>query len=136
MLDAPTTRDTQSATQAFQGFKVPGLPLDMWGPAFAGCAQWNAKLQEGFAALGSEWQEFLSRRMTEDVGVLQVMGHVQSPDQLWGAYVKFWQKAGEDYAREFAVMSQLTTGLMSGTMAAMQSAVEETSKGRAVTKAA
>ncbi len=125
MLDKATKRDSRSATQVSQPFMFPGLAFNMWGPALSCSAEWNTKLHEGFTTLSSEWQEFLSRRMKEDVGLLQLVGQSPSPEQAWSTYVKFWQSAAEDYAQEFAVMTKLTGELMSSSIGAMQRSMEE-----------
>lgn len=125
MLDKATARGTQSAAQAMPAFMFPGFVFDMWGPALACNAALTTKLQEGFATLGSEWQDFVSRRMQEDLGLLQLVGSSQAPEQAWGAYITFWQKAVEDYAQESVIMTKLAAQLMNSSIAAMQRRMEE-----------
>ncbi len=136
MSNESTRQDARAAVQALQALKFPGLALDAWGPALACSAEWNSKLHDGFAALSSEWQEFLSRRLKEDLSFLQSMGRSQSPEQVWNAYLKYWQKAGEDYTQEFMSMTKLGGELMSSSMVAMRKGIETTNESRALPKAA
>ena len=120
MLDNDATRDARNPAQGTDAFAIPGFALNMWNPALACSTEWNAKLHEGFVALSTEWQDFVSRRMQDDLSLLQQVGSSQSPEQAWTAYVAFWRKAAEDYAREFAMLSKLTGDLVSSSVAAVQ----------------
>jgi hypothetical protein len=57
--------------------------------------EWNASAHEGIATLSSEWQDFVGQRMKEDFTLLQRVGASRSPEQLWAAYIVYWQKAAE-----------------------------------------
>ena len=115
---------TRSAAQGIDAFVFPGFAFDIWAPALACNAEWNSKLHESVATLSSEWQEFVSRRVTDDLSLLQLVGSSQSPEQAWAAYVKFWQKAAEDYSREFATMSKLAGELVTNSITAAQHRME------------
>lgn len=132
-MDKATTRDPHAADTFGV---VPANVLGAWVPALSYGAEWNAKLQEGLSALGCEWQEFVSRRMQDDFGLVQAVSSAQSPEQAWTAYVKFWQKAAEDYAREFAAVSKLTGRLLTGGIDAVQRRKSEASETAAKSKAA
>ena len=110
MSNNATMRDTRNAAQAVDALTLPGIAFNAWAPALAN--------------LGAEWQEFVSRRMQDDLGLLQQLASPQSPEQAWTAYVKFWQKAAEDYAREFATMSRLTGELVSSSVSGLQQRTE------------
>ena len=112
MSDNATTRHGQAAEPPIASFPFPGLPINLWSPAIAGCVEWNAAFHEGIATLSGEWQDFLSRRMKEDFALLQRVGASKSPEQVWSAYFAFWQKAAEDYSHEFARAANFTAGLM------------------------
>ena len=66
MSDTITTHNARSAAQNGETIMLPGL--DLWSPVLACGAEWNAKLHEGFTALSCEWQEFVSRRLQDDLG--------------------------------------------------------------------
>jgi hypothetical protein len=136
MSDTTITRNARSAAQSGETIMLPGFAVDLWSPALSCGAEWNAKLHEGFSALGCEWQEFVSRRLQDDLGFVRVVSSSQSPEQAWGAYVKFWQKATEDYAREFATMSKLTGQIITSGIDTMQHHLQATPDPRPASKAA
>jgi hypothetical protein len=37
----------------------------------------------------------------------------RSPDQIWAAYVEFWQKAVGDYGKEYLTLGRLAAGVTS-----------------------
>ena len=79
------------ARTAGQGLLLLRRLLDFcstfWWPAFAGYGEWNTRLQQGTVALCREWQDFLGRRIAEDVALVQRLGTARSPEQVWAAYV-------------------------------------------------
>lgn len=106
-------------------FQAPVLALAMWNPFLAGAAKWNGGTHDGFATLVGEWQNFLGRRLKEDLTLVQRLTGCTSPDQIWAAYAEFWQKAAEDYACECVTMSKLASSVTDKTLRATQSAAEE-----------
>jgi len=79
----------------------------MWNPLLASALGGNAQAQEGFGTIASEWQDFVQRRLKEDLALMQRLAHGGTPDQILAAYSDFWQKAAEDYGKEFTTMSRL-----------------------------
>lgn len=120
-----------AAPPSIADFPFPGFPVNVWGPALAFNAECNATLHEGFATLSREWQDFLSARMKEDFTLLQRVGTAKSPEEAWAAYASFWQKAVEDYWKEYGRAAKLAGGLMNRSMAAVQRQVQETSEAAA-----
>ena len=47
----------------------------------------------------------------EDFALMQRLAHGGTPDQILAAYSDFWQKAAEDYGKEFTTMSKLMTAV-------------------------
>ncbi len=88
--------------------------FNVWGPGLTSGADWNMKVSEGFTKLGIEWQEFVSRRLKEDAGLLNQLAASRSPQQIWEVYAAFWQKAFEDYAQEYARVGKLVGDLTNG----------------------
>jgi hypothetical protein len=123
MSDKPSTR--RAAAQSLAAFPFPGFPVNTWWPALACYSQWNAGLQESIAKLGGEWQDFASRRMSEDSALLQRLAAARSPEQVLAAYIAFWQKAADDYSQEFVRAATLAGDLMNRNLAAMQRQVGE-----------
>jgi hypothetical protein len=108
-------------------YRVPLWALSMWSPLFVGALRWNAQVQEGFGTIASEWQNFVSRRIREDFALMQRVAHSRTPDQVWAAYADFWQRAVEDYGKEYMTVGRLVAGVTSKSVAAAQSAAEELS---------
>jgi Phasin protein len=108
-------------------FLAPALGLGMWNPFWAAVLKGNARAQEGFGTIASEWQDFVGRRLSEDFALVQRLSHSCTPDQILNAYTDFWQKAAEDYGREVTTMTKLFAGVTSKMVVAAQSATDEAS---------
>lgn len=102
---------------------APGLAPTMWNP-FLGL---NADALGGFGALAREWEDFVSRRLKEDVALVQRLTRSSTPDQVLSAYTDFWRKAGEDYGKEITILTDLMTDMTSNMAAAARSGTEEVS---------
>ena len=99
---------------------MPGLALIMWNPFVTGDG-------EGFGAFGTiarEWQDFVGRRLKEDMDLVHRLARCTAPDQVLSAYTDFWRKAGEDYGREITTMTDLMTDMADKMTAAAQSSTE------------
>ena len=107
--------------------RVPVWALGMGGPLWVGAFSLNAHVHKGIATIASEWQNFVSSRLREDFALMQRIAHSRTPDQLWAAYADFWQKAVEDYAKEYMIMGRFVAGVTSKSLAAAQSTAEEAS---------
>ena len=84
-----------------------------WGtPAVTGCGTANSKLQGSFVGMSTEWQSFVGRRLSEDFHLLQELSTAKAPDQVWNAWSRYWQKAAEDYGREYSVIAKLAAGFV------------------------
>ena len=90
---------------------APVLALSMWNPFLAGTMGANAQAHEGIGTVASEWQDFVGRRLKEDFALMQRLSRGGTPDQILAAYSDFWQKAAEDYGKEFTTMSNLMTAV-------------------------
>jgi hypothetical protein len=97
----------------------------MWTPWLVGAAKCNVQIYEGFGTLASEWQNFVSRRIAEDIAHMQRVGHCRTPDQVWAAHADFWQKAVEDYGKEYMLMGRLAASLTTKAAATAQGASQE-----------
>lgn len=108
-------------------FHVPVWALRMWSPLLSEAFRWNALAHEGFGTIASERQTFVGSRLREDFALMQRVVHSRTPDQIWGAYTEFWQKAVEDYGKEYTIMLRLVAGVASKSVAAATSAAEQVS---------
>jgi hypothetical protein len=107
---------------------MPTTGFELWGPALAGAAKWNGKMCEGYALLGSEWLDFVNRRLKEDLNLPQRMCACRSPEEMRDAYAAFWRQAIDDYQKEFTVMAKLGSGFVSSSLSAAQSRAEEAAR--------
>jgi phasin protein len=102
---------------------APGVALTVWNP-FLGL---NADALGGFNTLAREWEDFVGRRLKEDVALVQRLTRVSTPEQILSAYADFWRKAGEDYGKEITTMTELMTDMTSKMAVAAKSATDEVS---------
>jgi hypothetical protein len=107
---------------------TPAAGIELWGPALAGAAKWNGRMCEGFALLGSEWLDFVNRRLKEDLNLPQRVCACRSAEELRDTYTVFWRQAMDDYQKEFTVMAKLGSGFLSNSLTAAQSRLEEAAR--------
>jgi hypothetical protein len=77
--------------------------------------------------LQASGKRFLGHRIQEDLALIQRVTHSATPDQILAAYSEFWQKAAEDYRKEFAAVTKLLTKMPRKAAAVSQTATGETS---------
>jgi hypothetical protein len=106
-------------------FGIPAALLGMWSPWLVGGAKLNAQIQEGFGMLASEWQNFVSGRLKEDLAFIQRIMQCRTPNQVWPVHLEFWQKAMDDYGEEYLRIGRLAGSLTSKAAAAAQCATKE-----------
>src|SRR5262249_2615191 len=97
------------------------------GSFFIGAVQANAAAQQVFGAIAGEWQAFVNHRFQEDLSLIQRLSHSATADQVVTAYSEFWQKAAEDYRKEFATVTKLLTKAAREASAASQTATGDCS---------
>jgi hypothetical protein len=106
-------------------FPTPVAAFAMWEPVLAGAAKWNGKVYEGLAILGSEWLDFVTRRLKEDLRLPQQLCACRSPEEIRDVHVAFWQRAVEDYQKEFTIVANLGNGFVNNSLVAAQNRIEE-----------
>lgn len=82
----------------------------MWNwlnPAMGAQAAYNKELHEAFVVISNEWQTFVGQRLKEDLHLMRELGAAKTPEQIWATSARFWRKAAEDYAHEYATMVKL-----------------------------
>jgi hypothetical protein len=107
---------------------IPAVVLGMWGPRLIGAAKLSAQVQQGLGTLASEWQNFVGRRVKEDVTFVQRLMRSRTPEQIWEAHAEFWEKAMEDYTREHLLMCRLAAGVTNKAVSAAQCATMDASE--------
>jgi hypothetical protein len=68
---------------------------------------YNAKVHESFRQLSNEWQSFVAVRTKEDLNVIRQMASAKDLIQALEIATRFWQKAADDYAHEYAAIFKL-----------------------------
>jgi hypothetical protein len=104
-------------------FQAPALALSMWSPLWVEPCKWNSQAYGSIGAIASEWQHFVSGRLREDFVLMQRVAQSRSPEQIWAACVGFWQRAVEDYGKEYVTMGRLATSVTGNSMVAAQSKI-------------
>lgn len=120
-------RSGATAGQSANILEAPGIALTIWNPFLAVALSGNAQALGELGTITDEWQDFVSRRLKEDVALLQRLTRSTTPDQILVSYSDFWRKAGEDYANEITTMTKLMTDITNKMAVAAQSATEEAS---------
>jgi hypothetical protein len=82
-------------------------------PYFLGAqAAYNSKVHDALFALSNEWQTFVQQRLTEDTHVVQAASRSRTPEETMTITLRFWQKAAEDYARQYAAFAKIAGDCM------------------------
>jgi Phasin protein len=103
----------------------PALTFSIWGPFIAGALKANAQAQEAFGIIAGEWQAFVGHRLQEDMALMQRLAESRTPEQILAAHSEFWQKATDDYSKEFATITKLIGRVTSKVAQASQAASDE-----------
>jgi hypothetical protein len=95
----------------------------MWNPFLAA----DVEALGGFGTIAREWQDFVGRRLKEDVALMQRLARCSTPDEVLSTYADFWRKAGEDYGKEVTTLTGLMTDTAGKLAVAAQSATDKAS---------
>jgi len=98
--------------------------LAFWQPDFAWWTSANSRLHHSFVAMTDEWQDFVSRRLQEDLRLWQTLVGAKTPEAIWSAYTSFCENAVRDYCQEYAALSKHSGEFATAGMAAAQQASE------------
>ena len=104
-------------------FQAPALALSMWSPLWVEPCKWNSQAYGSVGAIASEWQHFVGDRLREDFVLIRRVAQSRSPEQICAAYVDFWQRAVEDYGKEYMTMGRLAASVTSKSVTTAQSAI-------------
>ena len=102
------------------------MAFPFFAPALALGIQASKQTQEAAVLFGREWQNLVTCRVKEDLDLMQRLAASKTPEQVWSAHAGFWQKAAEDYWREFGTVAELSAKVMSSNIGAAQHYMEET----------
>jgi hypothetical protein len=121
----PSRFQRSGADQGANMFMAPGVALALWNPFLTGALTGNTQAFGEFGTIAREWQNFVNRRLKEDVALFQRLGRSAKPDEILEAYAEFWRKAGEDYGEEITTMTKLMTEITTKAAVTAQSAIED-----------
>jgi phasin protein len=100
---------------------APGLAFMMGNPFLTG----DVEALGAFGTIAREWQDFVGRRLKEDVALVERLARCSRPDHVLSTYTDFWRRAGEDYGKEITTMTDLMTDMAGKMAAAAQSSTDE-----------
>ena len=100
----------------------------IWEPFFAGALKTNAQAQVAFGMIAGECQAFVALRLQEDMALMQRLAASRRPEQVLAAHTVFWQKAAEDYGKEFTTVSKLLARVTRKVAQSSQGASREASQ--------
>jgi hypothetical protein len=111
MLDKPATDERESDQLRPMAFGIPAWPIGVWGLGASHEIAWNNGVFEDLARLGTEWVDFVNRRLKEDINLLPRLAACRCGTQVSNVYAEFWRNLGEDYSKEFAALRKLSQDL-------------------------
>jgi hypothetical protein len=85
----------------------PSVALHGFQPLMTGVAEFNGKAYAGWVEINRQWTTFLSGRFQEDVALVHRLAQCRNPQDIFGVYTEFFQKAFADYQSEFAEITRL-----------------------------
>ncbi len=118
MLDKPATGERASDLLRPMAFGIPSWPMGFWGLGASHEIGWNGKAFEGLARLGTEWVDFVNRRLKEDINLMPRLAACRCAEEVSDVYAEFWRSFGEDYSKEFAALSRLSGDFVTGAFTA------------------
>ena len=111
MLDKPATGERASDQARPMAFGIPAWPTGFWGLGATNEIGSNVKVLASLAALGTEWVDFVNRRLKEDINLLPRLAACRCAEEVSNVYSEFWRNLGQDYTNEFAALSKLSGDL-------------------------
>ncbi len=95
----------------FAGFDEVFSQNPMWQPMLLAMATWNGHVGMTFASIGSEWCDFLQRRLQQDMATTEKIAGCGNSEEALKILTLHYQKTAEDYREEFKTLARLGSGL-------------------------
>jgi hypothetical protein len=115
---------SRSAKPSSYTSSIYGSAVTAWHP-FEIALRWNSLTFAAYSTLGQEAQNFLARRINEDVLQARRLAHCRAPHDVMAAYTDFWRKAAEDYGKEASTLAMLMINAASKMVVVGQFAMDE-----------
>src|SRR5262245_11837593 len=97
------------------------------GSFFIGCGAGERRGAAGVRRHCRRVASIVNHGFQEDLSLIQRLSHSATADQVVTAHSEFWQKAAEDYRKEFATVTKLLTKAAREASAASQTATGDCS---------
>jgi phasin family protein len=91
---------------------IRGPFVGLMGPMMDGMA--------GFASMGTEWMNFLGRRMHEDFAFPKQLAECRNPQDIFDVSTEFARQAAEEYGKEWSRLAEMSSATMAASMNAWQ----------------
>ena len=85
----------------------PWLPMPVRNPFLAPVQAKKGSTHAPITALGTEWMDFVNKRLQEDIELPQKLVACKGLDEMWRAYSEFLLKMAEDYQSELSELAKL-----------------------------
>ena len=83
--------------------------IEICQPIVEGMTQYSGALCDGYAALGTEWLNFVNRRFHVDMSLAGRLATCGSPQSLMQEWSTFMTTAAEDYRNEFTRLVEMNS---------------------------
>jgi Phasin protein len=83
--------------------------IEICQPIVKGMTQYGSALSDGYAAIGTEWLNFVNRRVHVDMSMAGRLARCNSPQALMQEWSTFMTTAAEDYRNEFTRLAELNS---------------------------
>jgi hypothetical protein len=92
-------------------FGIASWPIGGWPLGTHNAIGSNVKVFEGLARIGTEWVDFVNRRLKEDINLLPRLAACRCAQEVSDVYAEFWRNLGEDYTNECVALAKLSGSL-------------------------
>ena len=83
--------------------------IELCQPIVEGMTQYGSALSDGYAAIGTEWLNFVNRRFHVDMSLAGRLAKCGSPQALMQEWTTFMTTAAEDYRNEFTRLAEMNS---------------------------
>jgi Phasin protein len=83
--------------------------IEVCQPIVEGLTQYSSALSDGYAAMGTEWLNFVNRRFHVDMSLAGRLAKCSSPQALMQEWSTFMTTAAEDYRNEFTRLAEMNS---------------------------
>ena len=104
-----TQLDSARSTSKTATMAAQSEMLELYQPMLKGMTVYSGALCDGYAKMGTEWLNFVNRRLHSDLSLPGRLVNCCSPQHLFQEWATFMATAAEDYRNEFARLAELNS---------------------------